>query len=132
HNATMPHENGTQKTRSADAWTVQKMTIDRMLRINGQISRSARAMGIRAARSAGSRPPAAPISAANTRPPASSAGMMRNLNNSTPARAAVLLLAPRAADPDADRRGSEMRTTSTGEGEHMAVVGAARPAGDPR
>ena len=36
-------------------------------------------MGMRAARNAGNRPPAAPISAANTRPPASSTGVMRNL-----------------------------------------------------
>ena len=47
-----------------------------------QISRSARATGMRAARIAGSRPPTAPITAEKIRPPASSAGVMRNLNAS--------------------------------------------------
>src|SRR5206468_8132771 len=45
-----------------------------------QISRSARATGIRAARIAGSRPPTAPINAEKIKPPAINAGVMRNLN----------------------------------------------------
>jgi hypothetical protein len=99
HKPTRPQENGTKNTASADAWIVQKMMTWSMEGSNGHISRRARPAGIRSARSAGRRPPAAPISAADLTPPARRAGVIRNVNatstavrhdwwfTSTPARA---------------------------------------------